>query len=195
MESFIIFCLDFFITAIAYLLVPTIFCICRKKLKLSRIKLIVIVNGICVWLAFMIIRINAGVDGTSAAVFLWSSVTYFLMKKHCLKISDDSEPIKKYVITQVKKTRLPNAQPRKPKKKRQPLIFIVVALSILLVASVTYNVIQYIIIQRHTEGIKYLEENILSTFYGYDEGNTMRLYEYDYKTHKYLDADGNEYKK
>lgn len=193
MERLLIFCLDLFITAIAYLLVPTILCICRKKFALSRIKLIVIVNGICFWLMFMIIRINAGLDGNSASVFLWSSVAYILMKKHCLKIFDSSKPIKKYVITQVKKADLENIQAQKPKKKKQPLLFVTVALSILLIASVTYNVIQYIIIQRHTEGIKYLEENILSDgIVADDESRT--IYEYDNKTHKYLDDDGNEYK-
>ena len=60
MERLFIFCLNLFVTTIAYLIVPTIFCFCRKKFTLSKIKLIVIVNGICVWLIFMIIRINAG---------------------------------------------------------------------------------------------------------------------------------------
>ena len=230
MESLLIFCLDFFITVIAYLLVPITLCICRKKFTLSRIKLIAIVNGICVWLIFMIILINTGKEGASGAVLLWSTVAYFLMKKYCLKNLDNSKPIeenkpiKKYVVTQVKKADLANTQTQKPKKKKLPLIFVIVALSILLIGSVTYNVIQYTIIQKRTEGIKYLEENVLSEYITiYDEDNTSlgegsdtksnsfneeflrlikekekisaRVYGYDPETHKYLDADGKEYRK
>ena len=184
MERFFVYCLDLFITAIAYLLVPTIFCVCRKKFRLSQIKLITIVNGICVWLAFMIIRINAGIDGTSYAVVLWSSIAYFLMKKHCLKDIDDNKPIKKYVITQVKKTNLPNTQPRKPKKKKQPLIFVTIALLILLIGSVTYNVCQYIAIR-----------NYMPLYIGAYDGGILRSYKYNYITNKYLDDNGNEYQK
>lgn len=92
MISFPILCLNLFITVFAYLFVPTILCLLRKELTLSQIKRIAIVNGICVWLIFMIVRVNIGVDGTSYAVLLWGYVAYYLMKKFCLKKSDDIRP-------------------------------------------------------------------------------------------------------
>ena len=73
------------ITAVAYLLVPMVVCIIRKKLTHSQIKRLVVINGICVWLIFMIIRINAGEEGVSFAVILWSAIAYWLLKKRCLK--------------------------------------------------------------------------------------------------------------
>lgn len=213
MEGFLIRCLDLFITAIAYLIVPTIFCICRKKLTLPKIKIVVIINGICIWLLFAIISINAGQNGTSGAVFLWSAIAYFLMKKFCFKKNDEQ------IIT-------------KTKQKRVTLFFVVIVLSILLVTSMVYNVIQYTIIQKHTEGIKYLEENVLSSYIvdytvNYDEDDvsfdewtdsennsfvdeflklraerlkeekekSKRIYNYDPETNKYIDKYGNEYKK
>ena len=192
MDIWFTICLNLFITAFAYLFVPTVLCICRAKMTLSRIKLIVGINGICFWLMFMIIRLSAGIEGTSYAVVLWSSIAYLLMKKYCLKDSNDNKPVKRYVVKQIKKVNLSNTQEQKSKKNRL-LIFIIIALSILLVGSVTYNVIQYVSIKKHTEGIKYLEENVLSTFImDDDEENTF--YAYDYETHKYLDGNGNEYK-
>lgn len=101
MENLLILCLDLFITICAYLLIPAILCILRKELTLSQIKRIAIVNGICVWLIVMIIRISAGVDGTSYAVVLWSYVAYFLMKRFCQKKSDDIRPINKQAKPEV----------------------------------------------------------------------------------------------
>lgn len=149
----------------------------------------------------MIIRINAGLSGTSAAVFLWSTVAFFLMKKRCLKDSDNSKPIKEPVITEIEEVDLANIKTQKPKKKKQPLIFVTIALVVLLIVSVTYNIIQYTTIQKCTEGIKYLEENVLPEYIIDNEEEIASFsewvnskYNYDYKTHKYLDLDGNEYK-
>lgn len=76
---------NLFITAAAYLIVPIIICIIGyKKLRLfslSTIKKIVIINGVCVWLIFQIIRVNQGITGASAAVILWSGIAYAIMKK------------------------------------------------------------------------------------------------------------------
>ena len=79
------------ITAAAYLIVPTIFIAINRPYSLSTIKKIVIINGACVWLIFQIIRTNAGVTGTSAAVFLWSSVAYWMMKKILLREREKGE--------------------------------------------------------------------------------------------------------
>lgn len=115
------------------------------------------------------------------------------MKRSCLKISADSKPIKKYVITQVKKSDLTNIQMRKPKKKKHPLIFVIIALSILLIGSVSYNVIQYVIIQKQKNDIAEIEGHIPDSVAMYDEKDVLHFYEYDYETKKYLDSDGNEY--
>lgn len=99
MEVFVTFLLDLLFTAVSYLLVPIIFCLSKKELSNSQIKKLVIVNGVCVWLIFTIIRIENGIDGTSAAVFLWSGIAYWLMRKHCLEkekaISPETE--EKYI--------------------------------------------------------------------------------------------------
>ncbi len=89
MEIFLTYLVDLIITVFAYLLVPTIFCISTKRLTLPKIKKIVIINGAIVWLIFMIIRIEAGIDGTNLSVLLWSYIAYFMMKKCCLGVSDN----------------------------------------------------------------------------------------------------------
>ncbi len=91
MDTIISIFLSLLITAIAYLILPIVLCVIGKPLTLSQIKKLVIVNGISVWLIFAIIRIESGIDGTSAAVFLWSSVAYWLMKKRCLKTEEKHE--------------------------------------------------------------------------------------------------------
>lgn len=91
METFLAISFSLFITAVAYLVFPIVLCIIGKPITLSQIKKVVIVNGICVWLIFTIIRIESGIDGTSAAVLLWSSVAYWLMKKYCLKTEEKHE--------------------------------------------------------------------------------------------------------
>ena len=103
------------ISIIAYLLVPTIYCIRGKNLSLSKIKKIVIINGVFVGLIFLIIRIEQGLYGTSAAVFLWSGVAYWMMKKKCLVKEDTHKP--KYSATKIEtiKTSL-SYEGEKPKK-------------------------------------------------------------------------------
>ena len=92
--------LDLVFTAFLYLLVPVIFCLNKKPLKKSTIKKIIIINAVCIWLAFQIINMALGVTETSAAVFLWSWVGYTIMKK-CLAIDEDTS----------KKSRLKFEQP------------------------------------------------------------------------------------
>lgn len=72
------------ITAIAYLLVPLIFSIiglvADRRYSPKTVWAIVIINGVCVWSIFQIIRLNAGEEGTGAAVFLWSTVAYWMLR-------------------------------------------------------------------------------------------------------------------
>ena len=117
----------------------------------------------------MIIRINQGIDGTSAAVFLWSAVGIFLMKKYCIKNPDDnktvekSEPVKKYVITKVKKINSANIQAKKQKqkKKKRLLFFVNITFSILLIVNVACNIIHYV---KNEESPNQIEEQETVTF-------------------------------
>lgn len=103
MDTIISIFLSLLITAVAYLILPIVLCIIGKPLTLSQIKKLVIVNGISVWLIFAIIRIESGIDGASYAVFLWSSVAYWLMKKRCLKTEEKHEQKheQKYSVTPI----------------------------------------------------------------------------------------------
>lgn len=100
MTDFIIsFILGAIITAIAYLIVPTIFCIISYGIKrtysLKTIKKIVIINSLLVFLIFQIIRINAGESGISGAVVLWSWVAYCMMKKFLSEERIEREEVNK----------------------------------------------------------------------------------------------------
>lgn len=78
-------CISLLITATLYLLVPAFFCLKRIRLTKSQIKTIVILNGAVVWLIFAIINVSLnGETRASAAVILWSSIAYLIMKKRCL---------------------------------------------------------------------------------------------------------------
>lgn len=85
MDFVISLVISLIITAFAYLLVPIIVCIIgRRSLRLfskKTIRKIVIINGVCVWLIFQIIRLIQGDTGISTAVFLWSAVAYWIMNK------------------------------------------------------------------------------------------------------------------
>ena len=84
---------DLIITVFFYLLVPVIFCLRRKSLTKKQIRTIVIVNGAVVWLIFQILTLElTGEAGTGAAVFLWSFVVNWLLKKYCLIEEDEEEP-------------------------------------------------------------------------------------------------------
>lgn len=81
MDFLISVLLGVLITAVAYLLVPVILSVCVREFTSSQIRKIVIINGFCVWLIFTIIRIENGMVGNTAAVFLWSAVAYWLMNR------------------------------------------------------------------------------------------------------------------
>lgn len=98
MEFVLSLVISLFITAVAYLIVPIIFCIIGYKTyrsySIKTIRKIVIINGACVWLLFQIISISAGETDASPAVFLWSAVAYWLMKKFLvINTAEDKEPI------------------------------------------------------------------------------------------------------
>lgn len=117
--------INLLITATAYLLIPVIFCFSGKQLSQKQIKTIIIVNSACVWLIFTIIRIEAGISGTSFAVFLWSSVAYFLMKKGTYRM----------------------------KKKVNFKTLVIVILSLMLFASIVLNVSQFIEISKYKKTV------------------------------------------
>ena len=77
-----------FVTVFAYLLVPAILILSRKKYEAKILKRISIINCAVVWLLFRVIQIELGNETSSgAAVFLWGAVGYWLLKKYCLKES------------------------------------------------------------------------------------------------------------
>lgn len=78
--------LNLLVTIAAYLLVPTILALTGKEFKAKTLKRIIIINCIIVWLAFRIVQIEMGKEpGSGAAVIVWGSVGYLLLKKFCLK--------------------------------------------------------------------------------------------------------------
>ncbi len=99
MELFLTILLDILVTLVAYLCVPVIFCLKGKELTQSKIKKIVIINGVSVWLVFAIIKASLDIEQTSAAVFLWSFVAYQLMTKMCKATETEYKP--KYRVRKI----------------------------------------------------------------------------------------------
>lgn len=139
------------------LLIPMVFCFSGKKFTLPNIKKIVIINGICVFLLYTILRAVEGIEGTPYGVVIWSYVAYMIMKKKCLKKEDDPEHIKIDIETileesadkhpEVEQTPRVEVKPTPaPKKKPKVAITVIVitVLSILLFFSILFNIIQYI---------------------------------------------------
>lgn len=144
MELTILFAFSLFSTAFAYLIVPYLVGIIgRKKGKtyeLSFIKKFVIINGACVWFIFQIIRIYTDNIGTSAAVFIWSAVAYWLMKKLIYKPSEESgEQTAARENDHYNEPIDPFRHIRKKDKRQKNII---VMLSILLFLSVSFNINQ-----------------------------------------------------
>ena len=123
------------LTAFAYLIVPTFFCAIGYSKNLSyslkTIKRIVLINGASVWLTLQIISISLGEVGVSAAVFIWSGLAYWLMRKILYKKSAEPEKDNKIEFEIVNKNE---------KKRNFQIPFIIVA--ILLSLSVVLNLIQ-----------------------------------------------------
>lgn len=143
---------SFFITAIAYLLVPIIILISGKKLTLPQIKKTIIINGICVWLIFMIIRIESGIDGTSFAVLLWSAVGYSILKRKCSVEGDGSK-----IYEPNKTINLKN---------------VVKVLAVLLAISVIFNIVQLSNSTNNTEvseKLEFYDECIVFVIDGYGD--------------------------
>lgn len=90
-EAIIMFLLELFITAAAYLCLPAIFCIVEHNkgttYDLKTIKKITVINGACIWFVFQLIRYNIiGETETSVSgVLLWSFAAYWMMKKVLFK--------------------------------------------------------------------------------------------------------------
>lgn len=74
------------LTALGYLLIPIILVLSGKKYDLRKLKGINIINCIVIWLLFRILQISLGDESSGgAAVFLWGAVSYWMLKKYCLK--------------------------------------------------------------------------------------------------------------
>lgn len=144
MEFLLSLLMALLVTALAYLLIPIIFCITSKKFTESQIKKITIINGVVVWLIFAIIRINAGIERTSFAVFLWSAIAYWLMQKRCLLVQDTEHKATndlKFTV-QEQSTSYQTIGAKNIRSKKRANWFIVV-LVILLIASLAFNIVQY----------------------------------------------------
>ncbi len=123
------FIISILITATAYLIVPLIFSIigfiADRGYSPKTIWAIVIINGVCVWLIFQIIRINAGETGPGAAVFLWSTVAYWMLRTIPPE-EQEKEPKKKKKYTRQftapepeKEAKEESIKPNKEKTKEQ----------------------------------------------------------------------------
>lgn len=116
------------ITAIAYLLVPLVFSIiglvADRRYSPKTVWAIVIINGVCVWSIFQIIRLNAGEEGTGAAVFLWSTIAYWMLRifqseeKEPKKKKEKKEKKKKYIRQFTEEPAKPTEASTEERKKR-----------------------------------------------------------------------------
>lgn len=136
--TIITFIVSTILTAIAYLIVPTFFCAIGYSKNLSyslkTIKRIVLINGASVWLTLQIISISLGEFGVSAAVFIWSGLAYWLMRKILYKKSAEPEKDNKIEFEIVNKN---------DKKKNLKAPFAIVA--ILLSLSVALNFVLLVV--------------------------------------------------
>lgn len=136
--TIITFIVSTILTAIAYLIVPTFFCAIGYSKNLSyslkTIKRIVLINGASVWLTLQIISISLGEVGVSAAVFIWSGLAYWLMRKILYKKSAEPEKDNKIEFEIVNKN---------DKKKNLKAPFAIVA--ILLSLSVALNFVLLVV--------------------------------------------------
>jgi DNA-directed RNA polymerase subunit RPC12/RpoP len=84
METFFI---NLSITVLAYFAVPFIMLYKGKTYSLKKIKRIVIINGICVFLLFFLfhlvfrLTLNTNTNANPTAAFLWSMIAYKILKK------------------------------------------------------------------------------------------------------------------
>ena len=78
------FTVNLLITSLAYLFIPGILIIQKKRYSISKIKKIIIANSLVCWVIFQIITISAtGESHVTAAVFIWGGIGYALLKKYC----------------------------------------------------------------------------------------------------------------
>ena len=160
-ELITIIALSTIITAIAYLFIPTIFCIVehnkRHSYNLKTIKKITIINGACIWFIFQIIRYNAGETGTSAAVVLWSGIAYWMMKKILLEKdielkSDEAENDEKAELEIVNKN-------EKKRSFKIPLIIVSILLCVSLLLNLYQLGMQLNMVDELTQSDKEIKEN------------------------------------
>ena len=174
MELIISLAISTFITAIAYLFVPVIFCVIgyktNRSYSLSTIRKIVIINGACVWLIFQVIRINAGETGISGAIFLWSVVAYWLMKKFLLQERANKPHEENYY-----KDPINPFQHIDRKDKRYKATIVVI--SLLLALSCCLNIYQFGRNENSNEKLEFYDECIV--FVEDDGTDLYHIYECD----------------
>lgn len=85
------FILNLIITALAYLLVPAIIAISGEKYSDKKLKRIIIVNCILVWIFFRIFQTALGDEPSSiAVVLLWGGIGYWMLIECNLKAEQPS---------------------------------------------------------------------------------------------------------
>lgn len=95
--------LSFFMTGVAYLVIPIILSFTLRLTKRRSILVIVILNGIAAFIGFRIFEYAAGVrvSANTSPAFLWSFVAYSLMLKLANRHSDasKSKPPRYFTVT------------------------------------------------------------------------------------------------
>lgn len=80
--------ISFVVTIFSYLFIPVCIVLLEKKYEIKKLKKINTLNCILVWSIFRIIEIASGnTPSSGTAVFLWGAVSYWILKKNCLKES------------------------------------------------------------------------------------------------------------
>ena len=105
----LILLLNIVVTAFSYLFVPVCLWFFEAKMRKQTIKKVVIINGAVIWLIIKAIQLSQGIESNTMAVFLWSSIAYWLLSKKCLADSNDHFR-QEYYSTLVNNT-VPNYSP------------------------------------------------------------------------------------
>ena len=184
MEVLINFLISLLVTVAAYLFVPVIIILKKKKYSKRKVLTIIFLNGFIVWLIF---RIISGGPGGTAPAYIWSSVAYLLMKNKCLKndtTNEEIEIIEEEVpevieIKEEKKEKIKEKKKRRKKKSAGAIITICV-LSFLLILSLCLNFYQFDKVKTLEEEPKnYVVENTNEEYVSYYNKNHEKLDFYD----------------
>lgn len=107
--------LNFFLTAIAYLIIPLLICVfCQtydKKLKKKHVITIIVINAIVVYSIFTAINSLNGTFKAAnvTATWIWSGLGYFLMSKLCMERK--KKPKKEAKVEEKQSAKIEEKQP------------------------------------------------------------------------------------